>query len=433
MRTLEPQTISKTSMIGSSRKNMAHLLILLRLGWRNIWRNPRRTAVIMTAVVIGIWSMIFLGALMRGVADQMVRNGIANLTGHIQIHSRGYRSDPVVENSITEPEPVRKALRSVLSTEDRWAERVRVNAIVNTARHSAGVTLVGINPPREAEVSFIGNAVTEGDYLEAGNELGIVVGKALLDDFKSRLGHKLVVMSQDMNREIASRAFRIVGTFRAEMEATEKQFVFVTLSAAQEMLKLGTGISEVSVRLKDRKRTAHVVGALKGELASDAYDVESWKALLPMVTSVLELYDFFIFLWFLVAFIAMAFGIVNTMLMAVFERIREFGLLKSLGMKPWWIVEEVLAESFFVLLIAGLVGNALGLASAFALAGPGLDLSAFAAGLEFAGMSRVIYPVVLARDVILANVVVFLLGLAVSIYPAAKAARFTPVEALAHI
>jgi ABC-type antimicrobial peptide transport system permease subunit len=197
------------------------------------------------------------------------------------------------------------------------------------------------------------------------------------------------------------------------------------------MLKLETGISEVSVRLEDRERTSGVVEAAKRGLP--AYDVQSWKELLPMVTAVLELYDFFIFLWFLVAFIAMAFGIVNTMLMAVFERIREFGLLKSLGMKPWWIVEEVLTESFFLLLIAGLAGNALGLASAFALAGPGIDLSAFAAGLEFAGMSRVIYPVVLVRDVILANIVVFLLGLAVSVYPAVKAARFTPVEALAHI
>lgn len=426
----ESRTTAYSSMFRSGHDRMAHLHILLRLGWRNIWRNPRRTAVIMTAVVIGIWSMIFLGALMRGVADQMVRNGIATLTGHIQVHSHGYRSDPVVENSIADPEPVRKALQSVLSEEDRWTERVRVAAIVNTARHSAGVTLVGIDPLREAKVSFIGNAVTEGNYLEPGDELGILVGHALLEDFKSRLGHKLVVMSQDTDREIASRAFRIVGIFRADMEATEKQFVFVTITAAQEMLKLESGISEVSVRLKDRERTSGIVDAVKNDLP--AYDVQSWKELLPMVTAVLELYDFFIFLWFLVAFIAMAFGIVNTMLMAVFERIREFGLLKSLGMKPWWIVEEVLAESFFVLFVAGFAGNALGLASALALAGPGIDLSAFAAGLEFAGMSRVIFPVVLVRDVILANVVVFFLGLAVSVYPAVKAARFTPVEALAH-
>ena len=400
----------------------------------------------MTAVVISVWSMIFLGALMRGVADQMVRNGIATLTGHIQIHGKGYRSDPVVEHSISDPEPVKKALQTFLSKDDRWTERVRVNAIVNTARHSSGVTLVGIDPPREAEVSFIGNAITRGRYLEPGDEQGILVGKALLDDFESRLGHKLVVMSQDRNQEIASRAFRIVGVFRAEMEATEKQFAFVSIHAAQEMLNLEKGISEISVLLKDREKTSDVVDALRSALPSGVYEVQSWQELLPMVTAVLGLYDFFIFLWFLVAFIAMAFGIVNTMLMAVFERIREFGLLKSLGMKPWWIVEEVLAESFFLLLIAGLFGNALGLASALALAGqlerrvleldalagPGIDLSSFAAGLEFAGMSRVIYPVIHARDVITANGVVFFLGLGVSAYPAVKAARFTPVEALAH-
>lgn len=406
--------------------------MLLQLGWRNIWRNPRRTAVIMVAVVIGIWSMIFLGALMRGVAEQMVRNGIATLTGHIQIHSEGYRSDPAVENSITGLEPVRKALQSVLSQEDRWTDRVRVNAIANNARHSSGITLVGIDPPREAEVSFIGGAVTQGRYLEPGEEQGILVGKALLHDYETRLGHKLVVMSQGMDREIASRAFRIVGVFRAEMEATEKQFAFVTITAAQEMLNMEEAVSEICVLLKDRGKVSEVVEALRRTLGSETCDVRSWNELLPMVAAVLGLYDFFIFLWFLVAFIAMAFGIVNTMLMAVFERVREFGLLKSLGMKPLWIVEEVLAESFFLLFIASLVGNALGLASVLALAGPGLDLSSFSAGLEFAGMSRVIFPVIHARDVITANGVVFLLGLAVSAYPAVKAARFTPVEALAH-
>jgi ABC-type antimicrobial peptide transport system permease subunit len=151
-----------------------------------------------------------------------------------------------------------------------------------------------------------------------------------------------------------------------------------------------------------------------------------------MVTAILKMYDWFIFLWFLVIFIAMAFGIVNTTLMAVFERIREFGLLKALGMKPWWILREVLTETFFLLVLGLLIGNSLGLLSAFALSGTGIDLSALAAGLEYVGMPRVIYPVIQSKDIVAANVVVFILGLLVSAYPAIKAARFTPVEALAY-
>ncbi|MBW2630575.1 MAG: ABC transporter permease [Deltaproteobacteria bacterium] len=404
----------------------------LQMGWRNIWRNPRRTIVIMTAVIIGVWAMIFLGALMRGITEQMVRNGITTLTGHIQVHHTGFRKDPVIENSIDEPEVVEAALSKILPQDARWTTRVRVDAIASNARHSGGITLVGIDPERETGISFIGQAVTEGAYLKADDKYGIVIGKALADKFETKLGRKLVLMSQDTRGDIASRAFRITGIFRAEMETTEKQFVFVTIAAAQKMLKLGNEISEVSILLVDYKEADRVADGLKGVLPSGSYDVETWRELLPLVTAVLKMYDWFIYLWFLVIFIAMGFGIVNTILMAVFERIREFGLLKALGMKPWWIVKEVLAESFFLLILGMVAGNALGFLSVFALAGTGIDLSALSEGMEFAGMSRIIYPIIVVKDIVAANLVVLVLGLLVSAYPAVKAARFTPVKAMAH-
>lgn len=403
-----------------------------QMSWRNIWRNPRRTMVIMTAVVIGVWSMIILGAFMRGITDQMVRNGIATLTGHIQVHSKGYRRDPVIENSLPRAGPVQAAIRQAAPAGALWTQRVRLNAVASNARHSGGVTLVGIEPRKEARVSFIGDAISAGRYLKAGEKNGIVVGEALLEKYATKPGRKLVLMSQDTTGEIASRAFRIVGVFRAEMEATEKGFVFVDLGAAQKMLQLGAGISEISILLPDHRRAAEVATALGGKLASEEYEVHTWRELLPLVTAVLKLYDGFIFLWFLVVFIAMGFGIVNTTLMAVFERIREFGLLKALGMKPRWIVREVLTESFFLLLLGILAGNCLGFLSVALLADKGIDLSSMAAGVEFAGMSRIIFPVLQLKDVVTANLVVLGLGLLVSAYPAWKAARFTPVEALAH-
>jgi ABC-type lipoprotein release transport system permease subunit len=245
------------------------------------------------------------------------------------------------------------------------------------------------------------------------------------------VGRKLVLMSQDRGGEIASRAFRIVGIFRAEMQATEKQFAFVTMPAAQHMLKLRGGISEVSIILQDQGEAERVAHEIRAALPP-AYEVHSWRELLPLLAAYLRLFDGFMWLWYLVVFIAMGFGIVNTMLMAVFERIREFGLLKALGMRPWWIIKEVLAESFFLLVLGMAIGNTLGLLSVLVLSGSGIDLSAIAAGTEYFGMTRVIYPAVSGKDVAVANLMVFILGLLVSMYPAAKAARFTPVEALAH-
>ena len=406
----------------------------LQLAWRNIWRNPRRTAVILTAVIIGVWSMVLLGALMRGIAVGMVKNGIATLTGHIQIHHRGYRDDPAIDNSLTgfQMQTIKKALSQRLPEGAQWTSRVRVNAIANNARHSSGVTLVGIDPLVEAEISFIGTAISDGRYLSPNDFNGILVGQALMEKFETKIGRKLVMMSQDKDQGIASRAFRIVGVFRAEMESTEKQYVFIHQSAGQKMLKLGNGISEISILLADGYENITAYEALKSALPPKNFEVHSWRELLPFQTAYLRILDGFMWFWFLVVFVAMGFGIVNTTLMAVFERMREFGLMKALGMKPWWILREVLVESFLLLVCGMTIGNLLGFLSVYAVSGSGIDLSALSAGAEYAGMTRIIYPAVAIKDVIIANSTVLLLGLIVSLYPAIKASRFTPVEALAH-
>ncbi len=402
-----------------------------QLAWRNIWRNPRRTMVILLAVIIGVWSMIFENALMRGIAEGMIKNGIATLTGHIQIHHVGYRNDPVIENSMTEPKAVITTLENILPADARWASRVRVNGIASNARHSNGITIVGIDPRAEAEVSFIGDAIARGRQLKPDDPHAILVGEALMNKFDTKIGHKMVLMSQDTNQEIASRAFRIVGTFRAEMQSTEKQFVFISRKAAQQMLGLKQGISEISILIPDQRENV-VASKLKAILSPDTYEVQTWQQLLPFLRAYLKLLDAFVYIWSVVVFIAMGFGIVNTTLMAVFERIREFGLMKALGMKPWWVIREVLTESFLLLIIGTIIGNILALLSVYALSERGIDLSALAAGAEFAGMTRVIFPIVSIKDWSIANLVVMILGLLVCIYPAAKAAKFTPVEALAH-
>jgi ABC-type lipoprotein release transport system permease subunit len=406
--------------------------MFLSLAWRNIWRNPRRTAVILVAIVIGVWCMVFLGALMRGMMVEMVQSGIATLTGHIQIHHKGYNSDPVIENSMTDPAKAIKALGQALPPGSHWTARVRVNAVANNARHNDGVTLVGMDPKTEAKVSFIGHAVTQGQYLKEDDDYGILVGQALLEKFETRLGHKLIIMSQDTGKQIASRAFRIRGVYRAEQRATEKQYVFVTRSAAQAMLKMGRGVSEISVLLPESAQPAAVAAKLRALLPA-SYEVLTWRQLLPILNAYLEMMDGFVVIWYVVVFVAMGFGIVNTTLMAVFERIHEFGLLKSLGLKPWGIIKGVMAESFFLLVIGGILGNALGLFSVWALSFHGIDLSALSQGAEFLGMGHVIFPEVHMQDLISANFVVIVLGLVVSLYPAVKAARFTPVEALGHI
>jgi ABC-type lipoprotein release transport system permease subunit len=406
----------------------------LQLSWRNIWRNPRRTAIILIAVSIGVWSMVVLGALWQGMVNQMIANGIATMTGHLQIHQKDYRNDPVVENSIANPQRVEAVLTEHLPDNTAWSSRIRVTAVAANARHTAGVTVIGMDPDREAAVSFISGAIRQGRYLQDPDPHGILVGKALADKFGTKLGRKIVLMSQNTQREIGSRAFRIVGIFRAEMEATEKRFVFITRPAARKLLDLDTPVSEYAILLPegDQAELASIQARLQTSLAADL-KVASWPELLPMVKTYVDLIQSWNWIWYLVVFIAMGFGIVNTMLMAVYERMREFGVLKALGMQPGWIVKDVLTESFFLLLGGMLIGNLAAFLTVWIFSRTGIDLSAFAAGAEFAGIAKIIYPAISGRDVVIANLTVFVLGLLISLYPAMRAARFTPVEAMTHV
>jgi ABC-type lipoprotein release transport system permease subunit len=403
-----------------------------QIAWRNIWRYPRRTSVILIAVVIGVWSMIFLGALMRGIIVGMIHNGINTLTGHILIHQSRYPDDPSIDNSIANGNEVLREIETLLPANSHFASRVRVNTIVSNARHNGGATLVGIDPAEEKPLSFIGSAVTRGSYLNAEDNGAILVGRALAKRFDTELGHKLILMTQDKTGQITSKAYRIAGIFQAEMESTEKAYVFVARESARKMLKMGPAISEISILLPSPNQADQTATALEAEFAGQALRVRTWQDALPLLQAYLDLYDSFIMIWFLVVFVAMGFGILNTTLMAVFERMREFGLLKALGMRPIRIVKGILTEALIILLVGLFIGNALGLASAWALSFHGIDLSALAQGVEYAGMSRVIFPMVLPKDMLGANLVVLLLGLLVCLYPAIKAARFTPVEAMIH-
>jgi len=156
----------------------------------------------------------------------------------------------------------------------------------------------------------------------------------------------------------------------------------------------------------------------------------AWRTLLPAIDGYLSLFTRFLFIWYLVVFIAMGFGIVNTVLMAVFERMREFGLLKAIGMKPLRIFNMVVVETVFLLMIVLFAGNLAAFVFIFVFSHTGIDLSAFSSGIQMWGIQRVIFPVVDLSDIILANLTVFVLGIMVGVYPAVKAARFSPVETM---
>jgi ABC-type lipoprotein release transport system permease subunit len=411
------------------RSDFASAPLLGLLAWRNLWRHKRRTLMILFALALGVWSMVVLAAIMRGSMAQQLDKSILNLTGHVQLHAPGYRDDPVIEHRLAPPDD---ALRQALASPEiaTWATRVRVPAVIASERESAGVTLVGIEPERELGLSFIPEAVTEGRYLGAADEPGLLLGRKLAERLETGLGRRVVVMSQDMNNQVADRGFRVVGLFDTQPQATEETYVFIARATAQDLLKLGDGVSEIAVMTADRGRLEPLLARLRA--AAPALDVQPWTVVEPLLVLTEKLTNVILIIWYAIVFAALSFGLINTLLMAVFERTREFGLFQALGMPPRHILGQVLIESLMLLALALMLGNGAAWATIASLA-DGIDLSAVAEGMEIVGVAPVIYPAWSAADIVAANVFVFALGMAASLYPAWRASRHVPIEAITRV
>jgi ABC-type lipoprotein release transport system permease subunit len=397
------------------------------LAWRNLWRNYRRTSIMLLAIILGVWAMIFMNALMIGMVDGMVRGGIKNLPGHAQIHHPDYRDDPSVENRIAAPGG---DLLAALGNEAvlGWSARVRVPAVISSERDSRGVVLLGVDPARELGVGFDMADLADGRFLESADDKGLVVGARLLERLETRLGKRVVLMSQDPDNDVAERGFRIVGVYTAELDSQEELFVYAGRETLQAMLKMGPSVSEIAVLGTKYRDLSAWFPALK-QAAGDDLEVLDWRQLDAFLSTMLGVQDGMALVLIVVIFVALSFGLVNTMVMAVFERIREIGLMQALGMRPSTIMYQILVEAFILLVIGLLVGNLLAYITIAPLES-GIDLSFMSDGAEMFGMSTVLYPTLRIGDMVMASVVVVVLGLLSSMLPAWRAASFDPVEAI---
>jgi ABC-type lipoprotein release transport system permease subunit len=403
---------------------------LMTLSWRNLWRNYRRTLIMLLAITVGVWAMIFMTALLRGMVDNMVRTGISVLPGHVQIHAEAYRDDPSVTHSLPAPE---QALLAILNSQDvvAWTGRIKVPAMVSSEQDNRGVTLLGVDPAGELAMGFDPADISEGRFLDGADDRGVVIGKKLMERLETRLGKRVVVMSQDPENAIADRGFRVVGVFTADLESREESVVYAGRDVIQAMLGVDTDISEIAILGHDYRTPQALTASIRNTVPADR-EVLSWLELDPYLSTMMRVMDGFVLVWMVVIFLALSFGLVNTLMMAVFERVREIGLMRALGMRPSGIVYQILVESLLLLMLGLLAGNLLALGT-IAWLKDGIDVSAVAKGLEMMGAASVMYPVLQWSDLVLANVVVIVLGIITSLLPAWRASQYRPVEALGRI
>ena len=404
--------------------------IVLRMAWRNLWRNYRRTLIMLVAILVGVWAMIVMIAAIRGMTEGMVLDGIRTLPGHVQIHHPEYRDDPTVENLM--PAPGGDLAAALAGTGVvAWSGRVRVPAVISSERGTRGATLVGIDPPAEARVSFIADGIVDGRYLEDERDAGLILGRRLLERLETDVGRRVVVMTQRQDNEIAERGFRVVGAYEAELDATEEAYAFAGRGTLQDLLGIGSQVSEIAV-LGEHYRQVEQLRQRIGAAAGSGAEVLTWDEINSYLGTMSRVTDGFVLVWIAVVFLALSFGLVNTLVMAVFERVREIGLMMALGMRPAVVLGQIIAESLMLLTMGLAAGILLALISVHALR-DGIDVSVVGEGLELMGAASVLIPSLQPGDVLLSTLVVLTLGFLASLGPAIRAARCQPVEAIARI
>ena len=403
------------------------LLLLAKLAWRNLWRNYRRTLIMLMAIILGVWAMILMNALMRGMVDGVLDSGLKYLPGHAQLHHPAYREDPGVAHSLG---ALSAPLQEALADRDirGWSARVKVPAMISSERDSRGVVLLGVDPVQEVSIGFAVTDVVQGRFLESAADPSVVVGEAMLKRLETRLGRRIVLSSQTVENEVGERGFRIAGVYRASLPSLEETVVYAGREVVQGMLGMGGAVSEVAILGPDYRRLEPWFGRVAAAV-DEGMVLEGWRELDGYLALTLSVQDGASIVLIVVIFLALSFGLVNTMAMAVFERVREMGLLQALGMPPRAMLYQVLLEALFLLLLGLLAGNLLGWLSLQPLLS-GIDLSALAEAAEMSGMGATLYPNLRGVDMLRATLIVIFLGLAASLIPAWRAARLDPVKSM---
>ncbi|HMK85687.1 MAG TPA: FtsX-like permease family protein [Steroidobacteraceae bacterium] len=404
---------------------MKPLALLLPIAWRNLWRNPRRTGITLLVVIVGTWSILAFDIFLAAWAVNSRDASLRVLTGEGQIHAPGYLDDPSVSHRLpARADALLAALDSPLV--GAWTRRVRVPAIIRSEYRTRAVTLLGVEPAKERMVSDLPSETVAGRYLKSPGDAGIVLGRDLAQRLKTRVGKRVVVMAQADDGHLAEAGFEIVGLFGAS-KAAEDEFCFTGLGTAQRLLGIDDEVSEISFDSGKQQTIRDVVARL--EAAVPAVEVKSWMDLAPLAYTIERFSQYYIAAWLVIMFVLMAIGIVNTQLMAVFERTREFGLLQALGMRPRLILLQVVLESALLIGLGILAAIALTVLSV-APFHRGIDLGALAGGAELIGAGRMLYPAMSVADTVRSGLLVWLFGIAAALWPAANAARANPAVAM---
>ncbi|OJW81201.1 MAG: hypothetical protein BGO69_04715 [Bacteroidetes bacterium 46-16] len=402
--------------------------MLIQIAWRNVWRNKTRSMVIVVAVALGLWGGIFSDAFMQGMTEQQIYSSIHTETGHIQLSQKGFLVNHDMQLNIRSADSI-KAVISNIPGVSAVASVTQLSSMASTSSGSAGIMINGIDPQQQSKVSDINRQLVTGDYFKSDRANLIVIGQQLADKLHVKLHSRIVLTLQTTAGDIVYGAFKIAGIFHTHDSDFDKQMVFVRKNDLHALTGFPQdAASLVTVLLQNTDDTKKITATIQHKFPG--LQVQGWMQLSPMLQVLSGTITQMTIIFVAIILIALAFGIVNTMLMAVLDRTHEIGMLLSIGMRPSKVFTMIMLETIFLSVTGAALGIAISIGTVSWFGHTGINLSFIAEGINALGYSSIVYPS-LGIDFYLAlSVMVVVIALIAGLFPARHAIRLKPAEAL---
>ena len=399
---------------------------ILKLAWRNIGRNRRRTFVTVAAMAFGLFTMVVWSAIFEGLLNDMERTVIDVELGDLQIHAPTYLDEPSLYTLVDDIDTLVSRLEAAGF---RASPQLTGGGLVAAGESAAGASLRGVNVRRDAGVSAIPDRLAEGSWLDEGDSIGVVVGRRLARSLNLGIGDELIVLSQATDGSMANALYSVRGILQSISDGVDRSAVFLTDAAFRELFVMPSGAHRIVVRKPDNLELPAAVETVQG--LAPGLDVQSWRGLVPTLATYFDTARASMQIVSAVIYIVVAILILNAMLMAVFERIREFGVLKALGVEPRHVLWLIFVESGLQAGLAIVVGMTLALPALWYFVEFGIDVGELGGVQVFSATIAPIWrAAVTPAAFVFPTVNLVVLVLLAVIYPAVKAARISPVEAM---
>ncbi len=414
------------------------LLALFSLAWRNIWRHRRRTVITLSSIAIGFGLAVLSIGIGDGSHNSMIRNAIKLGEGHITVQPLGYLEAPANHKYIADGKSLATQIEA-LGIAGSVQPRISLQVLVSTANNSVGAGLEGMSATDDPRALMLQPMLQQGEWLKPGDQRGVLIGDGMARKLKAKLGSKIVVMAGKQGGDSQAQLGRVRGIFDSHVDELDDFLIISDLQLARMFLQ-GEGadpaqqpVTRFAVFLDDEEQMALWKKQLQGAIDQTQLVALNWREMMPQLVQFIVIDDAGNYVFLSLILMLVVFGIVNTVLMSVLERTREFGLLRALGMSRHHLLQLVFCESLLLSLLAVVIGWVVGGGLHFWFSSHGIDFSAMMAeGTAIMGtfMDPVVYTELSADRVLQLTLIIFIATLASGIYPAIKAARVTPVEAL---